>query len=1190
MRPARPSSRSFRNVAALVGVFVLFVVAAPLHAQNASPKVPYRPRANAIPDPRLSRGQQPLLAIHAAHTPKTPYERVIEPGLKRSIANGKVQPVHAMRGALASPRDGIATTPNFGGYVSAPKFQAFDVADGDTSGLAVFASGDFNKDGKPDIATVQPSGVVNVILNQGPGGNSGTGVSFGKPITTKPGSVYVGGAQQAIAADVNGDGYADLILLDSGNNCIDVLINNGDATFADPVQVAEESANQLNAFAMGDINGDGKPDILLLSSNVTYDANFNATTTLQFDTYLNNGAGFTPPTGPLTQKQTYADYYQGLTGCSIVLADVDGDGKADATVELIHWLATITPDIDHVVLTMKGAGTGAFAQPDPNATIVLPSASTFNIGYPLVANLNVIDINDDGVKDVVWSWQDYSIWAALGNGDGTYQYPYNVGASMAYPTDLSVVDINGDGKPDLVDAEPDYLAIYPANGDGTFDLPTIRNYGSGMGQFSVLTVADFNGDGLPDAAVMNSGEGSVTVFPSNSASVPSLFAGPLLASGSDVISRVQAQTVLDANGDGIDDIFFYSMGAALDNPRLVTALGDGKGGFLNKNAVPGFDTLNFDFADAATGDFNGDGLNDMVVHTEAGVWLMVSNGDGTFTPNAITLAEGFNCSTNYAAVGDLDGDGKLDLVVAYEGDPIYGCNSGATPSGFFTLLGNGDGTFKPATFTAIGEEVFQPVLVDLNGDGHLDLELSDVPYDVPGGVFNSYVLVGKGDGTFGQPATVAANFINASTLAGDVNGDGFTDLVMLSQGLTDPTQGTIDLSQAGAIVFLGDGNGGMTQGATFAPGYFSPGGVLEDLNGDAKLDLLLSEYSSVDFTNGLAGGVAGIGNGDGTFTAVGNYEVGDSSTSVLAGSFLKDNAPDAAFVSGGSGTTILIAKGGTKATLTASADSIPVGGTANFTFTLAPTLAGQPTPGGSVTLVEGTTTLGGGTLNAGSVAIPVTGLAAGSHLVAAVYGGDANFNWNASATAMVNVTAGSSITLTSSSPSLTLAKNQTGVVTETVTASSAFSGNVTLSVSGVPSGVAVAINPSAVTLQGGGSASASLVISTNAISSFGVPGGSEGGSGSVRPAAMMRAMVRAMVWLSVIAAMAMWFASRRRDMTRVLVRVAGVVLVSAAILAQAACGGGSGGGYKGAFTLTITAQPADSSVPAQTTTVDVTIN
>ncbi len=462
-----------------------------------------------------------------------------------------------------------------------------------------------------------------------------------------------------------------------------------------------------------------------------------------------------------------------------------------------------------------------------------------------------------------------------------------------------------------------------------------------------------------------------------------------------------------------------------------------------------------------------------------------------------------------------------------------------------------------------------------------------MPFDVPGGVFNSYVLPGKGDGTFGAPVTVAANYINASTVAGDVNGDGKPDLVMMSEGLTDPTQGTFDPSQAGAIVFAGDGAGNLTQGATFAPAFFSSGAALTDLNGDGKPDLLMSEFASVDFTNGFAGGIVGLGNGDGTFTAVGNYEVGDQSTTVLVGNLLNDNAPDGVFVSGGSGTTILIAQGGTAGTVKAEAASIPIGGSAVIDVTLKPTLANRPTPTGTVTLMEGTMLLGQGTLSGGATSITVTGLAAGTHLVTAVYGGDGNFDQNSNGQATVTVETQPAITATSSVSNVTLTKAQTGLIPFTVTANGAFAGDVAISVSGAPTGVNVAVTPASVTLANGGAATASVVVSTNTISGSGAtvfPGAGVGGVGFGGNGLPMIAFAFGLVMLMLMAAM------RRRD-ARGLAQMAGIALILLGVIFQAACGGGgSGSGYKGSFTLTITAQPADSTVTPQSATVQVSVN
>jgi hypothetical protein len=1164
-----------------VAVFTL-VLTPPISAAQTVTQPPAQTPApaKAGPPPGLQNSQAPSAEQpstgNGQNIPQTPYERIVVPGIKRWTA-AHAKP--AGRSVAAAVTSAATAAPNFGGFVAAPKFVAGDLTGWDprSSALVVFASGDFNDDGKPDIATVQTTtGAVNVILNQTPAAG---GLSFSAPITTQPTTVNPRAAQQALAIDVNGDGYDDLLLLDAGNNCIDVLINQKNGTFAPPVQVGTGNLNTLGAFAAADLNGDGHPDLLLLSSKTTGSSG-NYTTTLEFDTYMNDGSGnFMPPTGNLTQIQTYSGTYLVLQGRSIVLTDVNNDGKPDATVEVIQVLTTLSPDINHVVMTLLGTGTGAFQMPNANNNIVIPSNGTANIGFPLVANLNLVSLRTSApnTKDIVFSYQDYNIYVVLGNGDGTYGQPYNVGLPGAYPTDLWVADLNGDGIEDLVDAEPAYLAIYTGRGDGTFDLPTVHFYGSGFGKFSVLSIADFNGDGLPDAALMNFSEGSVTVFPSLADAGPSVFAGPLLpGNGGDFIQRVLAQTVLDANGDGNDDIFFYSAGRALGNPSLVTALGDGKGNFFNVNAVPGFISTTFNFAEAATGDFNGDGLADIVLHTYSGsgLTLLLSNGDGTFTQKPISLGPNFACITNYAAVGDVNGDGKLDLVVAYQGDSIYNCNTGSIPPGFFVLLGNGDGTFQPATFTALGSLLYQPVLVDLNGDGKLDLVVSDTPYPPVSGNFYTWILLGNGDGTFGPATSILPYYLNNLMLVGDLNGDGHPDLVVMSQGLTDAQKDNPDLTQAGVQVLLGDGKGNLTLSSTFLKGFYGAG-ALADYNGDGKLDLLLSEVASFNFTEPFAGGVIGLGNGDGTFTAVGNYEAGASSGVVLKGNFLKGNAPGAAFASGSSGTTIFIGQGGTTETLSAEQSTIPAGGTATFNVSLTPTLAGRPTPTGTVTLFEGTTNLASGTLSGGSATIAVSGLAVGSNTITAAYSGDSNFNLNSAQTTII-VAPAPSLTLAANPTSLSLARGQTGVVTLTVTANSSFSGSVTIAASGGPTGVTVVVNPGTLTLQGGQSATASVVISTVQPKNARLD---PPGSGPASQLAL------AGIGLGLLLLIPL----RRRAFIRLPMLLGAVALSLAALGSISGCGGSS---YTvappGSGTITITAQA--SGITAQTVSISVTIH
>lgn len=363
------------------------------------------------PKPTKTRTTHSTSALTQApnRVPGLPFDRVVRPGLQRELA--KVRAAKKTKIAAAATSR-TASLPNFGGFLAAPMYLAFDFLDQDNSPLSVFASGDFNKDGKPDLVTVQSSGVVNVILNQGGG-------AFGSPISTLTDNNNVGGAVQALTADLNKDGKDDLVLLDATNNTVDVLLSNGDGTFGTP-QFFNVGSNYVASMAVADVNGDGYPDLVVVSSNLSFAGN-SVTTTIELDTLLNDGhGGFLAPTGPLQQIFTLTDEYDTLYGRSVALADVNGDGILDATVETRHWLdsPTTTEDSEHVIMTLAGTGGGAFALPDSGANVVIPSESTFNIGYPLVANLNLVDLNHDGIKDIVFSYQDYFIWAVLGNGTG----------------------------------------------------------------------------------------------------------------------------------------------------------------------------------------------------------------------------------------------------------------------------------------------------------------------------------------------------------------------------------------------------------------------------------------------------------------------------------------------------------------------------------------------------------------------------------------------------------------------------------------------------------------------------------------------------------------------------------------------------------------------------------------------------
>jgi hypothetical protein len=324
--------------------------------------------------------------------------------------------------------------------------------------------------------------------------------------------------------DLNGDGKPDLVVAnlcdnDKDSACghgmrpgiIAVMLGNGDGTFQ-PAVTYHSGGNQAVSVAVADLNLDGKLDVV-----VTNYATGNV------GVLLGNGDGTLQP------AVTYSTGTQ--TGWNIVIADLNGDGKPDLVVG------------GSQVAVLLGRGDGTF-QP----AVLYGSGGLFGV------TVGVADMNLDGIPDIVAADDQSSVGVLLGNGDGTFQPGVTYGSGGNQSMSVAAADLNLDGKPDVV--VTNYMSgnvgVLLGNGDGT--LQPVVTYGSGGGQPIKLAVADLNGDGKADVAVTDiAWEVGVLLGNGDGTFQPALLYGsgfwpkrPGLAPSSVAIA--------DVNGDGAPDL------------------------------------------------------------------------------------------------------------------------------------------------------------------------------------------------------------------------------------------------------------------------------------------------------------------------------------------------------------------------------------------------------------------------------------------------------------------------------------------------------------------------------------------------------------------------------------------------------------------------------------------------------------
>jgi hypothetical protein len=317
-----------------------------------------------------------------------------------------------------------------------------------------------------------------------------------------------------------------------------------------------------------------------------------------------------------------------------------------------------------------------------------------------------------------------------------------------------------------------------------------------------VTSADFNNDSNQDLAVVNSGDDTVSIFLSAGGGAFQPKTDYPTGSGPTGITNG------DFDGDGNQDLVIVNG----SERSLSVFLGTGPGTFRPQvtyatgNAPSGI----------TIGDFNGDGKQDLAVaNNDQTVGIFLGNGSGGFQAQVAYAAGG---SPYAITTGDFNGDGKQDLAVV---------NGSGNTVGIY--LGTGSGTFQTQVTYATGSAPNAVTTGDFNGDGNQDMAVVNYNNNTLG------VFLGTGTGTFQAQVTYPSGSGPNDIVVGDFNGDGKQDLAVTNFG-----DNTISL-------FLGNGS---SAGATFRTQvtYGTGGGpyniITNDINGDAKQDLIVTDYSS----------------------------------------------------------------------------------------------------------------------------------------------------------------------------------------------------------------------------------------------------------------------------------------------------------------------------------------------------------
>ncbi len=869
-----------------------------------------------------------------------------------------------------------------------------------TAGSSV-AVADFDQDGSPDLEWVwSVLGQGKVFLAKGNGDGTfaapvGLG-TFAQIGTNTPQLSYLMGAR------LHDTGYLDLLVEDVANSALFELTADSSGTLVRLVGI--RLADGAGPMATADLDSDGHTDLVI--QGITGGA---------IDVFLGSANG-------ILQTPTR---YRGVSGVqSMLLHDVDADGHPDLLIEGANGHLDILhgfPDGSFATISEGGSGgfdgitgfgghlvavTDVMASNGPSHRLytetpsgmsVLKSQTDLSLTLQGIYNCGpgrtsfvMADFNSDGVPDIAVDSPE-GIAILFGNADGSLKSSRAFSAGKpALSGALGVFTISG-YLDAVVSVAATQAQLLRGNGDGTFTLlsaPTTALTGNPVLSGHIVT-GDFNGDGKLDLAITQNGSNLAASGAGLSVQYGNgngTFGAVTPLNGSFFGTSISA----DLNGDGVTDL------ANVDAIGDHVLFGQTSGGFTQNDLTANGTNL------VASGDLNHDGKADLVYQSGTTWTVYLNGGNGLFAQAGIL--QGAHGLTGLAAeavtIADLDGDGNGDLVVAFDNASADHAHPiAALSNSVYIWYGKGDGTFDAPVILTPSRNYYQVAAVDLDGDGQLDLVMSD-----------GYVVSvqrNQGNRSFGAEQHLLAGMgINAISV-GDVNTDGATDLVVANGGsaLSNPaiTQGALAMNQGlstgGVTVLLNTLNGKAVGGILTAAPSATAYGQSYTITASVKpLNSGPAATGMVTFAvDGVTLGTVPVTTGVAAITAPGTTPIG---THVLTAQYSGDSVYGAASLSGSHSVTGLSSS--VVLTITTPA-TIYYGQTINGYAQV--TASDNSALNGTITFYDGSVNI---------CVIPVTqmiscpassgrGFAVGTHVLTATYSGDTTHSGSTSNAVSVTV-------------------------------------------------------------------------------------------------------------------------------------------------------------------------------------------